>query len=168
MSEMLPDLQVFNAKEPQQALDAALATVQSYCGWHIAPSVTTSLDLWSPDSLAVFVPTLRLTAVSAVAQDSVTLSASTYTFERYGVIRRTPGAYFSPLSKVTVSFSHGFTVLPADVQDVVLLAAQRALSDTRGLVPRVSGGPAFMENRGPRLEPDDKDRLAPYVLTGFA
>lgn len=170
MTELRPELQKFQSKSPKQALDAALATVQSYCGWHVGPSIAgATASVWSPGAgEAIFLPTLKLTAVTSVVQDSVTLDPATYTFESYGTIRRTPGKFFSLLSKVTVTFTHGYTTLPDDVEDVVLLAAQRALTDTRGLVPRVSGGPAFMENRGPRLEPDDKGRLAPYVLTGFA
>lgn len=168
MSDLLPALAAYNSKTPLQALEAALATVQTFCEWHVAPAVTTSLDLWSPDGSALFVPTLYLTAVNTITQDSVSILTSNVTFERHGTIQCVPGKYFSKLSKVTVNVTHGYAALPTDVKDVVLKVAQRMLTDTRGLVPRVTGGPAFLENRGPRLEASDKEDLAPYVLGGFA
>lgn len=169
MTELRPEFHKYQGKDIQQALNASLAIVQSYCQWHIAPSIAgATATVWSRDGATIFLPTLALTAVTSVVQDAVTVSSANYTFERYGVIRMVPGQYFSLTTRVTVTFTHGLAALPADVQDVVLLAAQRSISDTRGLVPRVSGGPAFMENRGPRLEPDDKDRLTPYRLAGFA
>lgn len=169
MTELRPEFHKYQGKDIKQALDGALVTVQSFCQWHIAPSIAgATASVWSRDGYTIFLPTLALTAVTSVVQDAVTIAAANYTFERYGVIRCVPGQVFSRLSKLTVTFTHGYAALPADVQDIVLLAAQRSVSDTRGLVPRISGGPAFMENRGPRLEPDDKERLSPYVLAGFA
>ena len=169
MTELRPELTKYQGKDPKQALDSALATVQSFCGWHIAPSIAgATATVWCRDGVAIYLPTLALTAVASVVQDSVTIASTNYTFERYGVIRMIPGKYFDLTSKITVTFTHGYAALPADVNDIVLTAAQRSISDTRGVVPRISGGPAFIENRGPRLELDDKDRLAPYVIAGFA
>jgi hypothetical protein len=174
MSNLLPDLSVFNAKEPQQALDAAVAIVQSYCGWMIAPPATTSVDVWSRDGYTLVLPTLYLTAVNSITQNGVSIPTSNVTFETYGTVRAVSGVlsatkvYFLRQYKVTVNFTHGYDDWPAVVKDVILLCAQRSLTDTRGVVPRVTGGPKFIENRGPRLEVDDKSRLDPYALGGFA
>lgn len=165
------DLSSYQSKDPQQALDAALATVRSYCGWHIAPSETDTLSVWSHDGCSVFLPTLNLTAVTSVVQDAVTLSPSTYTFESFGVIKAAPGTRFSTTSRVTVAFTHGYSETPADVKDVALGLAQRSISDNRGMVPRVGAGASVvvMENYGPQLGEGDKAKLDPYALsTGFA
>lgn len=165
------DLADFQAKDSQQALDAALAQVQSYCGWVIAPTVTgATASVWSKDGCVLFVPTLNLTAVTSVTQDGVVLSASNYTFESYGAIRVVPGHYFTTLSKIAVVYTHGYATMPDDVASVILGFAQRAISDNRGFVARGgSTSGTFVETFGPALTDADKTKLAPYVLTaGFA
>jgi hypothetical protein len=129
--------------------------------------------VWSRDGSTLVLPTLMLNSITSITQNSVSVPTSNVTFETYGTVKvktttSAASSFFLTNYKITVVFNHGYADYPTDVKDTILLAAQRILADTRGLVPRVSGGPAFMENRGPRLEPDDKMRLAPYVLGGFA
>lgn len=165
------DLLDYQAKDPQQALDAALAAVRSYCGWDISPSASVTSDVWSLDGCTLLLPTLNLTAVTSVVQDAVTVPSTSYTFERYGVIRAAYGVAFSRLTRVTVTFTHGYAAMPADVKDVVLALAQRSISDTRGLVPRAGGGQnvVVMENYGSQLSDADKAKLTPFALSaGFA
>jgi hypothetical protein len=170
MALTVDDLADYQAKDSQQALDAAIAAVQSYCGWHIAPSQSGTASVWSLDGTTLVVPSLNVTAVTSVTQDAVVAPASTYTFESYGVIRSVPGYFFFPFpwSKVTVVFTHGYADWPDDVRGVVLSLAQRSLTDTRGLVAGPSGS-AFVETYGPQLSDADKAKLAPYARSaGFA
>jgi hypothetical protein len=164
------DLVDYQAKDPQQALDAALAAVRSYCGWHIAPSVTATADVWSHDCRSVFVETLNLTAVTTVTQDAVVVDPTTYTFESYGLIRRSACHWFSGRTRVTVAFTHGYAELPDDVKGVVLSLAQRSLTDTRGLVVRPGSmsatGGTFVETYGPQFSEADKAKLAHYAIAG--
>lgn len=170
MSELSPaDLVDYQAKDSQQALDAALAAVRSYCGWHIAPSQSDTATVFSPDGARLFVQTLNLTAVTSVTQDGVAVDLDTVALERYGVIGRTLGYSFRCGLPVEVVFTHGYAELPADVKDVVLALAQRSISDTRGMVPRTGGAGAsmvVMENYGSQLGVGDKAKLAPYTITG--
>ena len=162
----LSDLADYQAKDPQQALDAALAAVRAYCGWHIVPSISETVNVWSPGGQRLFLQTRNLTAVISVIQDGATVSASTYTFERRGVIRRTSGC-FSLRTPAAANITHGYAELPADVKDVVLALAEQSISDTRGLASK-SVGP-FSENYSPELDQSQKDKLAPYTTsTGFA
>lgn len=163
-------LSAFNAKDANQALNAAVKTVQSYCGWVIAPTVTgATATVWSRDGRTVALPTLMLTGLTALSQNSVSISTTNVTFETFGIVRlNTTVDSFSKDYQVSLTYDHGYASFPEDVEDTILQVAQRALTDTRGIVPRTSGGPVFIENRGPRLEDTDKLRLAPYVLGGFA
>jgi hypothetical protein len=163
----LGDLSDYQAKDPQQALDAALATVQSYCGWHISPSVAgATASVWSLDGCTLLLPTLNLTAVASVTQDGVTIPSTSYTFERYGVIRAVYGAVFSRLTKAAVVFTHGYASMPDDAKEVVLSVAQRSIADTRGMVPRAGAGVVVVESAGPRLTDADKVKLSPYTIAG--
>jgi hypothetical protein len=161
------DLADYQAKDSQQALDDAVATVRAFCGWHIAPPLSETVTVHSTDGLSVFVETLRLTEVTTVTQDSIVIDPATYTFERYGVITRTAGYCFDRCTTVTLDVTHGYDDWPADVKSVVLSLAQRSIADTRGMVPRVGGAGAsvvIMENYGSQLGEGDKDKLAPYTL----
>lgn len=167
---LVPRLSAFNAKDVNQALNAAVKTVQTFCGWQISPVVTgATATVWSRDGRTVALPTLYLTGVTAISQNGVTISTSNVIAETYGVVRLVDGVQdFDKRYQVSVTFNHGFATWPEDVEDVILQVAQRAITDTRGIVPRTSGGPVFIENRGPRLEDTDKLRLAAYTLGGFA
>jgi hypothetical protein len=172
---LLPSLTAFNQKVPTQALDAAVKTVQTFCDWMIAPPVVgASASVWSRDGKSLTLPTMHLTGITSITQNGVTIPTSNVTFESYGIVNVISSSlsgersFFLREYKVTVVFDHGYADFPEDVKDVILQCAQRAISDTRGIVPRTSGGPVFIENRGPRLEDTDKARLAPYMLGGFA
>lgn len=167
----LADLADYQAKDPQQALDAALVAVQSYCGWHISPSVTETVTVWSKDGCVLFLKTLALTAIISIVQDGVTIPSTSYTFESYGAVRVVPGSYFSRLSKLTVNFTHGYTTLPKDAKDVALALAQRSINDTRGMVARGGGatGVVVVQQYGSQLTDADKAKLDPYTVSaGFA
>jgi hypothetical protein len=165
------DLADFQAKDPQQALDAALAAVRSYCGWDIAPSQSATVTVWCLDGRTLNLPTLNLTAVASVVQDGVTVAPTGYTFESYGVIRANYGACFSRLTRVTVAFTHGYAAMPDAAAAVVLSLAQRSLNDSRGLVVRPGSASsasvgALVETYGPVLTEADKQKLSDYAIAG--
>lgn len=165
------DLEAFQGKDPQQALNGALKQVQSFCGWHIAPSQSDTANVWSTDGCALVLPTMYLTAVASVTQNSTVVAATNYLFESYGVIRTlATGTPFLTAYRATVAFTHGYTALPDDVAQVVLSLAQRSLTDTRGLVarPGTSTGATFIEGYGAQLTDADKEKLGPYRIAGFA
>lgn len=167
MAISLSDLVTYQAKDPQQALDDAVAAVRSYCGWHVTPSQAGTEVIWSPDGRSLFLKTLALTAVTSVTQDSAGVNSTSYIFETYGLISRISGA-FNGRTKVTVVYTHGLADWPADAKGVILSLAQRSISDTRGIVPRVGGAGGsvvVMENYGAQLTEGDKAKLAPYALS---
>jgi hypothetical protein len=157
------DLADYQAKDAQQALDAALATVRSHCRWHIAPSQSDTAVVWSAAGGMLWLPTRYLTAVTSITQDGATVAPTSYTFETHGVVRRNYGAYFNTLTKVTVAFTHGYATMPGDVSQVVLSLAQRSISDTRGLVATATGV-SRVETYEPQLTDGDLAKLAPYVI----
>ena len=136
----LSDLSDYQAKDPQQALDDALATVRAYCGWHVSPSQAETVSVWSADGRTIVLETLNLTAVTSITQDAALVPVASYTFDANGVIRAATGAIFGRSTKLTVVFTHGYADLPDDVKGVALSLAQRSISDTRGMVPRTGAG----------------------------
>lgn len=47
------------------AVDVASAVVRAYCGWHIAPVLTTDVVCDGPGSTTLILPTLRLQSINS-------------------------------------------------------------------------------------------------------
>jgi hypothetical protein len=115
----------------------AEALVRSYCGWHIAPSRTDEVAvLPATFGQVALLPSLHVTAVTSITEDGVTVDDSLYTWAPNGVLTRSWGWNAS----VTVTFTHGYEEVPAEVTAVVQAVAQRAVDNPSSLV-RVQKGP---------------------------
>ena len=134
---------------------AALAQVQVYCGWHIAPARSDVATLDGPGSRVLVLPSLRVTDVASIEEDGVTLDPSAYEWSRAGVVRRLAStSYWSScqprwtnhLRGLVVTFTHGFDTMPADLQQVIDDLSARLGSGFGGLVSQ-SVGP-FTESYG--------------------
>lgn len=116
------DLQDFRAGDEELNLAAAVAAIRSTCGWHIAPVRTEILTLEATNGVVVL-PTLRATGVVVVI-DGTTLDASEYTL-RPGVLLLDS---LRGCGEVTVTLTHGYDELPADLKRVALSIADAGTS----------------------------------------
>lgn len=110
-------------------LAAAVADTRSYCGdWHVTPvRVDQTITLDGPGSGLLVLPTLRMTALTAVSEDGAALDVTTLAWSTRGLVRKKSGARWSDqYGAITVEFTHGFTpVEAADWRRVVLSAVDR-------------------------------------------
>jgi hypothetical protein len=99
-------------------------------------SETVTLD--AAGTVRLVLPSWPVTAVASVVVEGVTLPASEYEWTRMGVLKRVYGVWPLKLASVAVTFTHGYTSLPAAVADalksVTLAVAARAWSNPSGLV----------------------------------
>lgn len=135
-----------------QAHDAAEAMVQSFCGWHIAPSVREVLELDGEDSRVAFLPTLRLTELHSLSVNGTALDLTQVEWSRTGVIRwpflstttladylgwdRDP-TYSHPRGRfrgVQAEVTHGYEAWPGDLLAVVDRLAGRIQNDPGNVV----------------------------------
>ena len=155
-----PDYIAFNAGDPAFLLDSVGETIRTYCGWHLAPSMTFTLDKLEVGSAGiVMLPSLYVTDVTNVTlfntpdSDGIVLDPTSYVWHENGYIEpvsRTnfgavtgywyePGPVFLPLSggtRASVTFTSGYDDLPADIKRVAFELAGWA----NGLGPDGSGG----------------------------
>src|SRR4051812_23456089 len=98
--------------------DQAVAFVQTYCGWHIAPSVTETLTLDGGGGNVLVLPSLYVTDVAAITENGITLDpALDYQWSEAGMVRRSwATGYWSGYSgrwwsceyrSITVELTHG-------------------------------------------------------------
>lgn len=149
----LPDLDDYQAGDPEQLLTAAESAVRAYCGWHIAPSRTDTITTTIPFTGRMFLPSMYVTTIVSVTEDAVVLDTPNYVFHENGWLDRM--LPYVPLtwgqaSQTTVVFTHGYFDVPPDIQQVVLALANRNVNTpgnlTRvGQVQYASGVDAFTE-----------------------
>lgn len=105
------------------ALDAAVAEVRAFCGWHIAPSRTDTVTVKGSGSV-VILPSLYVTDVASVATAEATVTDLMLWYPN-GVIEARYSPYWGWAALgATVTFTHGYDVCPADVRAAVLSLAK--------------------------------------------
>lgn len=80
-------LAAYQGGDPQSLIDQATALVRAWCGWHVTPSKTETLELEVDGSTFLPLPSLHVTGVTSVVMDSVTLVQDTdYQWSQAGVL----------------------------------------------------------------------------------
>jgi hypothetical protein len=97
-----------------------VSAVESYCGWHVAPSCEDTLTLDGDGSTVLLLPTLHVTDVASVVEDGVTLDPASYTWSERGVLRKYGrGRWICKDRAIEVTFTHGYAAMPDDLQAIV-------------------------------------------------
>jgi hypothetical protein len=112
--------------ETQRQLDAALAAARGYCGWHVTPVRTGDQVIADGRGGALLaLPTLALSAVTAVTEDGVELDVDTLEWSLRGLVRKPYGQLWTTrFSGVTATITHGYASVP-DFESAVLSAIER-------------------------------------------
>jgi hypothetical protein len=148
---------------------AAKNLVTNYCGWHIGPSVNDTIILDGSGGRSLLLPSLRVTEVSAVSVDGTLLNADQYDWSASGIVELRCGVFTSRLRGVTVTLTHGYDLMPDDVQNVINGLIDRAGTSTPG-VQQVGQVRYWIGSDGIgvglSLSAADRAVLAPYKLVG--
>lgn len=124
--------------ETQRALDAALARVRNYCGWHVSPVATETFTLRGSGFDFLVLPTLKIDTLTTVTEDGSDVDLSTiktYTGEP-GVLYRADYELWRRRCDYEIELDHGFAAADAaDWREAVLsLIAQTAEAVESGRV----------------------------------
>jgi hypothetical protein len=114
-------------------LDAASGLVRTYCGWSISEEIVDGAVFDSDGSKLLLLPTLHLTVVTQVLVDGT--EVTDFTWSQMGALAR-EGCWPAGFRRITVSFTHGWNPVQAEVKAMVV-----------GLVSRVSTTPANLEQK---------------------
>lgn len=163
----------------QRALDAALARVRHYCGWHVSPVRSEIINRNGTGSRWLCIPTLNIDELTSVTENDVELDLDTVltSAEEPGILVKDCGFWRYGTGNVDVELDHGFTADEAmDFREAVLslvdIASQSVGTGSNSPVifERVddvethwSALPAAIRNM-----PMDKSMLAPFRLLPFA
>lgn len=150
-----------------QALNAASAAIRGACGWSITEETVTGLVV-DGYRCEVFLPTRRLTAVSAVTDYETVLAPSAYEWASHGRLRKASGTWGKT---VTVSFTHGYAAVPDAVRAACLSVAARAVENPQGLRSWRLGDESetyasTAVDLGPQVTLVESALLGPYMIPG--
>lgn len=131
--------------ETQRALDAALARIRRYCGWHVSPVRTDTVILDGPGCSVLELPTLHIVSIDEVHEydNEVDLTTITQIREAPGWIAKKSCAHWvCGYSAIEVEFTHGYSALEAaDFREAVLALIDRASQS----VGEAGGGAQLVE-----------------------
>lgn len=127
--------------ETVRILGAALRMVRVYCGWHVTPVRTEDpFTVDGPGSSLLVLPTLRVTAITELAEDGTDLDVDTdIEFSQRGLVRKANRCFWSgKYSAIVGKMTHGIEAA-TDWQAAVLSVADRMSDEPSGGQPRVVG-----------------------------
>ena len=107
-----------------EAVRAAEKLVQSYCGWHIAPSTAETLTLDGKGGDTLVLPSLYVTAVASIVADGVTLAASAYEWSKSGLVKRVYGSWPRKYRSIAITLTHGYATCPFEVREFIKQLAE--------------------------------------------
>lgn len=153
-----------------QALSALSAAVRSYCSWTLSEETVTDLKVRSRGVRSLWLPTLHLTDVTALAQGAVALSSADYEWVEEGRIELLRRWWQD--ATFTVSFTHGYadgSVVLDMVKGVVLSAAARVVDNPASHRSETSSGESVVaagagEDVVSLLSAGEKKQLQPHAL----
>lgn len=124
----------------QAWIDAALDQARRYCGWHVSPLRTESIDLDGPGSPVLSLPTLNLVSVASVTELGTALDAATLDrSRRKGTLTKQFGCWSGRDGAITAVVTHGFTEAEAAGWRKAVLELVDRMSSMVGAVNGNSG-----------------------------
>lgn len=100
--------------ETQRMLDDALARARGFCGWHVSPVQSTTVNIDGSGYEWIVLPTLKIVSITSVKEDGETLDVS-----GFRVKSNEPGVLYwrdrcwDPCSEYEITFTHGFAAAEA-------------------------------------------------------
>ncbi|WP_328660373.1 hypothetical protein [Nocardia salmonicida] len=120
-------------------LDSVIQDIRDLCGWHIAPSITETLTLDGPGRRTLLLPSLYVTAITAVTEDGTAVPADQFDWSEKGMLRHRSGLWTDRWRGITVTLTHGYDQAPAGVIGVIADVVADAMAVPLGTVPEKMG-----------------------------
>lgn len=124
---VLPPLAYAPDGVDQAAWDSACAALRTYCGWHVAPTVTQDMTLDGPGTYELLLPTMHLTDLVSVTEGGAAVTSPEWSAK--GLVRKGgyPYRWSDRYRSIVVSMTHGFDECPGELIGVLTEAASRGV-----------------------------------------
>ncbi len=111
----------------ERAIAEASAAIRNYCNQYIELVEDDPIILDSPGQTIVVLPQMPVVSVSLVVEDDETLVVDDdYKLGQWGILYRINALWKVGIQILAITYNHGYTVIPVDVEAVCVRAASRA------------------------------------------
>jgi hypothetical protein len=111
----------------ERALREASAAIRNYCRQEIGWAAQDTITLDCSGGARLFLPQLPVIAVASVIETGQTLAAGDdYKLGQHGILHRIGRSWMAGVQTITVTYSHGYAVIPDDILAVCTRAASRS------------------------------------------
>ena len=165
---------------PEYYLRVATHAIVKYLGWHLAPSVTETIQVPVKQRGLILLPSRYVTAVESVVIAEESLPADDFIWDKGGWIET--GRFYYDTSRyptatsswrpnlATVTFTHGYAEVPLEVKQIAFEMAETAIATPVNNVSQM-GTPAgyritLSTPPGFYITDYQQKVLAPYRLFG--
>ena len=165
-----------DATRAKLLIDMAEGNVRAFCGWNLSEETVTEQSHDGGSGL-IFLPTMYLTAVSAVVENGTTLTHPThYTWKRSGLLRRVDTYWYDDVDSVVVTYTHGYAKGSPEflaIKQVVLAVVSRLVASPDPMLSSVQvGGITEAYAVSPQIPSGllyaEQGALAPFALPSVA
>lgn len=114
-------------------LDEACDKVRAYLSQQVDLVTNDVVAVYGSDTRALLLPELPVVSVASVVGDGT--AVTDFTSDRYGILWRTPPAYWARPSVYTVTYTHGWSAqtLPAVIRSAACRLARAASANPGGV-----------------------------------
>jgi hypothetical protein len=110
-----------------RALTEASASIRNYTRQYLEQIDDDVITLDSPGGYRLFLPEIPVIDVTKVVEDGVTLTqGDDYKLGQHGILHRIDQRWSDGIQNITITYSHGFAVIPDDIVAICTRAASRA------------------------------------------
>jgi hypothetical protein len=110
-----------------RALTEASASIRNYARQYLERVDDEDITLDSTGGTRLFLPELPVLNVSKVVEDGVTLTkGDDYKLGQYGILHRIGQKWAKGIQNITITYTHGYDVIPDDIVAICTRAASRA------------------------------------------
>lgn len=122
-----------------RAIMEATEVIRNYCDQYISHVVNDVITVDGQGGGMLYLPELPVLSVSEVIEDGDTLTQATdYILGQHGILHRLRNIWSTGVQNISVTYSHGYSVIPVDIVGVCTRAAARAYQS--GLTVADTGG----------------------------
>ena len=161
----------YQQQAPEYYLRVAGHAIRNYLGWHLSPSLVHTIEAPVGQRGLIMLPSRYITAIGQVQISGVTLEEDEdFVWDAGGWIET--GRFFFDAwpNRATVTFTHGYEVMPLEVKQVAYEMVESTIATPVGNVSQMSTPAGYRislsDPSGFHFNKGQQAILAPYRLYG--
>jgi hypothetical protein len=144
-------------------IEGASGAAVEYCGWHIAPRLTTSVTVDGSGTRIQPLPTLNLVALNTLAENGQPLDVNRIDWSGNGLLEKYGWEVWTRRRRgVVADIEHGYVDTPSWIVTLVCAVAARGFLTSPGVMQESAGGESITYSTSKATAPPGVVTLMDY------